>query len=78
MAKKKPKPKMQYTADGKQIRGFLRMKLEDPERLRDVCARAGRVLQESTKKCRWNKTQAREMASKGGRARWKVQKLKPE
>lgn len=71
------KPKMQYTEDGRQIRGFLRMKLEDPKRLAEVCARAGRVRVKKKKGHLWSKKEAKLMASKGGRARWGVKKFKP-
>jgi hypothetical protein len=57
---------------GKQIRGFNRLKLEDPERFKDICARAGRRAQKlGHVKTRWTKAQCRYWGRVGGRKLWR-------
>lgn len=59
------------------LRGFALMKAEDPERFKDVCARAGRRCQKiHGDEVRWTREKAKKWASKGGFARHGVVKIK--
>lgn len=69
-----PKPK---PPKGKSRRGFALMKELDPERQRAISQAAGQRSQSSKAGWRWTKKEARAMAAKGGRARWRHKKLLP-
>lgn len=60
----------------KPLRGFAKMKVEDPERFKDVCARAGRRCQKIHVHVRWTREKAKKMSRLGGQARHGVTKIK--
>jgi len=71
--KKKPKGFPIDPVTGKQIRGFGLMKRVDPERLKDISARAARRAAKGLGKSvgyRWDKAEAKRQARRGGIARW--------
>lgn len=58
----------------KKLQGFALMKLKDPERLKDVAARAGRQSWKQRKGHRFTREEAKEAGRKGGLRRWKGKK----
>lgn len=56
---------------GKKLRGFAKMKAEDPERFQTVSAQGGKVAQEKGVGARWTRAQAQAQAVAGGKARWR-------
>lgn len=69
-ARKKKAPKAKPLS---QLRGFARLAVTDPDRLKSISAKAGRKAQKLFgKKVRWSAAKARRLASSGGKAAQKA------